>query len=70
MLSPMAADNDIRHGFHRGLLMHAHLVFVAVYRHGVFTKEIIDDLRAVFASVCADFEAKLGSTARMTPCTC
>ncbi len=35
------------------------LVFVTKYRHGVFTKEILDDLREVFGSVCADFEAKL-----------
>jgi putative transposase len=39
--------------------MHAHLVFVTKYRRGVFTKEIIDDLRAVFSGVCADFDAEL-----------
>lgn len=39
--------------------MHVHLVFVTKYRHGVFTKEVIDDLREVFKSVCTDFEAEL-----------
>jgi putative transposase len=36
-----------------------HLVFVTKYRRGVFTKEILDDLRKVLSSVCADFEAEL-----------
>lgn len=40
-------------------MMHAHLVFVTKYRRGVFTKEILDDMRPMFASVCADFEAEL-----------
>lgn len=40
-------------------MMHAHLVFVTKYRRGVFTKEILDDLRPMFASVCADFKAEL-----------
>jgi putative transposase len=35
------------------------LVFVAKSRRGVFTKEILDDLRGVFASVCVDFAAEL-----------
>ncbi|MEB0014953.1 IS200/IS605 family transposase, partial [Glaciimonas sp. Cout2] len=39
--------------------MHVHLVFVTKYRRGVFTKEILDDLRPIFASVCVDFEAEL-----------
>lgn len=39
--------------------MHVHLVFVTKYRRGVFTKEVIDDLREVFKSVCTDFEAEL-----------
>ena len=29
------------------------------FRREVFTKEILDDLRGIFASVCADFEAEL-----------
>ena len=40
-------------------MMHVHLVFVTKYRHGVFTKEILDDMRQMFASVCTDFEAEL-----------
>ena len=39
--------------------MHVHLVFVTKYRHGVFTKAILDDMRSVFASVCLDFDAQL-----------
>ena len=39
--------------------MHVHLVFVTKYRRNVFTKEIIDDMRGIFASVCLDFESKL-----------
>jgi len=36
-----------------------HLVFVTRYRRGVLTGEHLDALRAVFASVCADFGAEL-----------
>ena len=39
--------------------MHVHLVFVTKYRREVFTKAILDDLRPIFSSVCADFEAEL-----------
>jgi putative transposase len=39
--------------------MHVHLVFVTKYRREVFTKEILDDLRPMFASVCTDFAAEL-----------
>jgi putative transposase len=39
--------------------MHVHLVFVTKYRREVFTQAILDELRVVFASVCADFEAEL-----------
>ena len=55
----MANDNDIRHVRHCVFKMHVHLVFVIKYRRGVFTKEVIDDLRGIFASVCSDFEAEL-----------
>jgi len=40
-------------------MMHAHLVFVTKYRRNVFTKEVLEDLRDIFSSVCADFEAEL-----------
>jgi putative transposase len=55
----MADYNDIRHGRHCVFVLHVHLVFVTKYRRGVFTKEILDDLRPVFASVCKNFEAVL-----------
>jgi putative transposase len=51
--------NGIRAGRHCVFLMHAHLVFVTKYRRGVFTKRMLDDLKQIFASVCADFEAEL-----------
>ena len=40
-------------------MMHVHLVFVTKYRREVFTKEILDDLRPLFAGVCTDFESEL-----------
>jgi len=55
----MSDDNDIRRGRHCVFMMHVHLVFVTKYRRGVFTKEILDDMRPMFASVCTDFEAEL-----------
>ena len=33
--------------------------FVTKYRHDGFTKEILDDLRPILASVCIDFESEL-----------
>jgi putative transposase len=55
----MSDNNDLRHGRHCIFLMHVHLVFVTKYRRNVFTKEILDDLRPIFATVCADFDAEL-----------
>ena len=55
----MSENNSIRHGRHCVFLMHVHLVFVTKYRRDVFTKEILDDLRTIFARVCANFEAEL-----------
>ncbi len=55
----MEKNNDIRHGRNCVFKMHVHLVFVTKYRRGVFTKEVIDDLREIFTGVCADFEAEL-----------
>ena len=51
--------NNIRQGRHCVFKMHVHLVFVTKYRRGVFTKAILNDLRVIFASVCADFESVL-----------
>jgi putative transposase len=55
----MDNDNEIRKGRHCVFMLHVHLVFVSKYRRGVFTKEILDDLRSIFAGVCIDFEAQL-----------
>ena len=51
--------NDLRRGRHVVYNLHVHLVFVAKYRRKVFTKEILDDMRGIFESVCTDFEAQL-----------
>ena len=55
----MEKSNDIRRGRHCVFNMHVHLVFVTKYRREAFTKEVIDDLRGIFASICSDFESKL-----------
>jgi len=55
----MAISSDLRHGRHCVFMMHVHLVFVTKYRRDVFTKDILDDLRPIFANVCADFESEL-----------
>ena len=52
-------SNDLRRGRHVIYNLHVHLVFVAKYRGKVFTKEILDDMRGIFESVCTDFEAQL-----------
>jgi len=55
----MKKNNEIRHGRHCKFLMHVHLVFVTKYRREVFTKAILNELHAIFSSVCTDFESKL-----------
>ncbi len=55
----MNKSNDTRHGRHCVFKIHVHLVFVAKYRRKVFDGDAIDRLRAMFASVCGDFEAQL-----------
>ena len=55
----MEKNNDIRHGRHCIFKMHVHLVFVTKYRRRVFDGTAIERLRAIFAKVCADFEAQL-----------
>ena len=35
------------------------MVFVTKYRRKVFTKDVLDDMRGIFESVCTDFEAQL-----------
>jgi len=39
--------------------MHVHGILVTKYRRDVLTKAMPDDLRPLFASVCADFESAL-----------
>ena len=55
----MRENNEIRHGRHCVFNMLVHLVFVTKYRREVFTKEILENLRPIFSSVCRDFEAEL-----------
>ena len=51
--------NDYRTGRHCVFALHVHLVFTPKYRRKVFEGKHIDALRAIFAGVCADFEAEL-----------
>ena len=55
----MNSNQEVRTGRHCVFNMHVHLVFVTKYRRGVFTKEILDDLRVIFERVCLEFEAEL-----------
>ena len=55
----MTDESDFRRGRHCVFAMHVHLVFVTKYRRRVFTKAVLDDVRTIFASVCADFGAEL-----------
>jgi putative transposase len=52
-------DNEIRRGRHCVFLMHVYLVFVTKYRGEVFTAQILQEMRPIFAKVCKDFEADL-----------
>ena len=57
----MSEESDIRHGRNCVFRIHVHLVFVTRYRRDVFAKEVLDDLRPIFAGVagvCADFDAE------------
>ena len=55
----MTDVNEIRHGRHCVFNLHIHLVFVTKYRRGVFTGEVLTDLRGIFAAVCQDFSAEM-----------
>ena len=55
----MTDATEIRHGRHCVFNLHVHLVFVTKYRRGVFTGEVLGDLRGIFAAVCQDFSAEL-----------
>ena len=47
----MTDDNDYRRGRHCVFALHAHLVFVTKYRRKVFTANVLNDMRDVFAAV-------------------
>ncbi|OWZ81430.1 IS200/IS605 family transposase, partial [Pasteurella multocida] len=53
----MKKETEIRRGRHVVFNLHVHLVFVTKYRREVFTQAILNDLRSIFATICADFEA-------------
>ena len=55
----MNLSTDLRKGRNCVFLMHVHLVFVTKYRRNVFTKPILEELRAIFQNVCKDFSAEL-----------
>ena len=55
----MDKSSELRQGRHCVFAMHVPLVFVTKYRRDVFTREILQELEAVFASVCRDFGATL-----------
>ena len=50
---------DIRKGRHVVYSLHVHLVFVTIYRRGVFKAEHLEYMREIFESICADFECQL-----------
>jgi putative transposase len=50
---------DYRTGRHCVFAIHAHLVFITKYRRDVLSELAINDLTAIFAKVCRDFEATL-----------
>jgi putative transposase len=55
----MKTGNKLRRGSHCVFLMHVHLVFVTKHLRGVFTAQVLHDLRNIFTSVCSDFESQL-----------
>ncbi len=55
----MDVSSDLRTGRHCVFLLHAHLVFVTKYRKGIFTKEILEDMKQCMSKVCTDFESSL-----------
>src|ERR1043166_4449351 len=59
ILWSMNLSTDLRRGRACVFLMHVHLVFVTKYRRKVFTQQILNELRAIFISVCTDFESRL-----------
>uniref|UniRef100_A0AAU2V283 IS200/IS605 family transposase n=1 Tax=Streptomyces sp. NBC_00003 TaxID=2903608 RepID=A0AAU2V283_9ACTN len=59
-MSPRWKPNpDIRTGRHVAYNLHAHLVFVTKYRHGIFDDAMLKRCEEIMREVCADFEAEL-----------
>jgi putative transposase len=55
----MANTSDFRTGRHCVFALHVHLVFVTKYRRKGLTEAAHETLRALFARICQDFEARL-----------
>lgn len=53
------SKEDLRRGRSCVFVMHVHLVFVTKYRKHIFSRHILQELQAIFSSVCMDFEAEL-----------
>ena len=55
----MNDNQELRRGRHCVFALHVHLIFVTKYRRKVFDADALDRLKAHFARVCGDFEARL-----------
>ncbi len=55
----MNNNQELRRGRHCVFALHVHLIFVTKYRRKVFDADALDRLKAHFARVCGDFEARL-----------
>ena len=54
----MTDDNDYRRGRHCVFALR-YTLFVTNYRRKVFTANVLNDMRGLFAAVCGDFAAAL-----------
>ena len=67
----MTDDNDYRRGRHCVFALHAHLVFVTKYRRKVFTANVLNDMRGLFAALCGTSRRRLSRwTAKTITCIC
>ncbi|WP_405112967.1 IS200/IS605 family transposase [Micromonospora sp. NBC_01405] len=55
----MADTEDVRTGRHCVFALHAHLVFVTKYRHGVFTDRHLTRMEEIMRAVCENFSVEL-----------
>jgi putative transposase len=59
-MSPRWEPNtDVRQGRHVACNLHAHLVFVTKYRHGVFDDAMLKRCEEIMREVCDSFETEL-----------